>query len=108
MSGIKPLAALALAAVLLLGFARIKMLAAENENLSRRLTDAQRVNQSLSAELSRNRDALTAREAERRRLADESAALHEKLSEVYDNDPEARLWADALCPDPLIECLLPR
>lgn len=107
MDKIKPLAAVALLAVLLLGLARIKMLAAENDYLSRRLTDTEHVNQALSAEISANRAALSAREAERQRLAEESAALQQKLQEIYANDPNAQIWSDTLCPDGVLDCLRP-
>lgn len=104
---IKPLALLALAAALLFGFAKIKTLSAENADLSRRLGEAQALSHSLSLEVAMNRAALSAREAEVKRLAEESAAARQTFDEVYKNDHNAKEWADAVCPDALLECLLP-
>lgn len=107
MDKFKALAALLLLAALLSGLAGIKMLAAENEELSRRLSETQRINQGLTAELAMNRAALSVREAERKRLAGETDAVRKTLQERYQNDPQAQSWSDTLCPDGLIDCLLP-
>ncbi len=60
----------------------------------------------LAAEARANTDALAGREAERARLAAENEALTAKLGEVYANDPDAQAWADAPCPDAVLDCLL--
>ncbi len=103
---IKALASVALMAAVLLGLARIKTLSAKNDYLSRRLADTEQLNQALSAEISAGRAALSAREAERKRLAEESAALQQKL-EFYNNDPHVKIWSDTLCPAPILNCLRP-
>ncbi len=107
MGNIKALAAIALVGGLLLGLGRMWLLSAENDYLGRRLAETERINQALATEIAAGRAALSARETERKRLADETAALKQKLNEVYDNDPETKLWADAPCPDALLECLRP-
>ncbi len=104
---IKALCAIALLGGLLLGLARMWVLAAENDHLSRRLAETERINQALATEIAAGRAALSARETERKRLAEESAALKQKLNEVYDHDQEAQIWADAPCPDNVLECLRP-
>ncbi len=107
MGSIKALAAMALLGGLLFGLGRMWMLSAENDALSRRLAETERINQTLATEISLSRAALSARERERKRLAEEGAALKQKLNEVYTHDPETQLWADAPCPDALVECLRP-
>lgn len=60
----------------------------------------------LAKELKLNWQALQARDAERNRLAAENKALAAELKEVYENDPDAKNWADTLCPDGVLDCLL--
>ena len=59
----------------------------------------------LALELEANRRALADREAEKERLANEYAALAATLEEVYKNDPDAKAWADELCPVSVLDCL---
>ena len=54
-----------------------------------------------AAEVEANRKALADLEETNRRQAAESAALADKLREVYANDPQARAWADCPLPDSL-------
>ncbi|UQZ90708.1 hypothetical protein C4J81_16455 [Deltaproteobacteria bacterium Smac51] len=105
MDKIKSIATIALLAGLLVGMAHFRMLSAENDRLTGRLSDLERANQVMAAEISANHAALKAREAERQRLAEETAALKQKLQEVYDNDQQARTWANTDCPDGVLECL---
>ena len=61
----------------------------------------------LTRELTLNHQALARREAERERLAAENAELHHQINEVYANDSQARLWADTLCPNAVVDRLRP-
>ena len=65
-----------------------------------------RENESMARELEAGRRALEQREAEKERLANENAALVAAINEVYANDPDAKAWADTLCPDGVLDCLL--
>ena len=65
-----------------------------------------RDNESMVQELEANRRALKQRDAEKERLANENAALVAAINEVYANDPDAKDWADTLCPDGVLDCLL--
>lgn len=103
----KLITAVLLGGFLLLGLLKINMLSAENEALESRLAEIELVNQSLNAELSANRAALSARENEGRRLAGETMAQQQKIKEQYDNDPNAQIWSDTLCPGNLLDCLRP-
>lgn len=60
----------------------------------------------MAKELKLNWQALEARDAERNRLAAENKALAAELKEVYENDPDAKSWADTLCPAGVLDCLL--
>jgi hypothetical protein len=103
MPNIKILAAAALLVGLLLF--RMTMLSVENKRLAERAADLETANQGLAYELAANRDALTVREAERRRLADERDKLQFELGEIYENNKTAFDWAGSPCPPDVLECL---
>ena len=96
---------LAVAVVLLLLVMWIGKITADNDYLRLQADGLKRENLSLGLELSANRAAALAREAEKERLARENAALVAAINEVYANDPSAKNWADDLCPDGIL-CLL--
>ena len=77
----------------------------DNDLLRLDYDNLSRVNLTQALELEASRAALASREAERERLANENAALVAAINEVYANDPAAKNWADALCPDGIL-CLL--
>lgn len=77
-----------------------------NDGLKAELAASQGEAAGLARELKLNWQALEQREAERVRLATENEALAAELKEVYENDPEAKDWADTLCPDGVLDCLL--
>jgi hypothetical protein len=77
----------------------------KNARLESELTAATIEVQGLRQEIEAGRAALERREAEKMRLATENAALATIINEVYQNDPKAKTWADAACPDGVIECL---
>ncbi len=83
----------------------IGQLRAGNEHLNQQVQILTRENTGLIIEMESNAKALAVRDAERARLAAEKAALEAKLREVYDHDEDARAWADAPCPDGVLECL---
>ena len=98
-------AAVTASIILLLLALWITRLEADNELLRFEADSLNRERLALTLELEANRAALLSREAERERLANENAALVAAINEVYANDPAAKNWADALCPDGIL-CLL--
>ena len=80
-------------------------LEADNDALQFEADSLRRENLALHLELEANQAALTRREAERERLANENAALSAAIREVYVNDQAAKNWANTDCPDGIL-CLL--
>ena len=81
-------------------------LKSQRDRLAAELAAAVGQTESLRRELELGRLALERREAERRRLTNEKDALMQALQEVYADDEKARGWADAPCPDGVLDCLL--
>ena len=79
--------------------------AADRDRLAGEAASARAEAAGLARELKLNHQALERREAEKERLANENVQLRHQLSEVYANDPQARSWADALCPSGVLDCL---
>lgn len=100
------IAAAALTAAVWGFYAYTAGLKSERDQLAAELAAVTRRSEALAREMELNRRALEDREAERRRLAGENAALAQALEEIYDHDEKAREWADALCPDGVLDCLL--
>ena len=106
MSKVK-VAAGVLAVVLLAGwFLYTNSLKHERDRLLAESSTYQQTAHALAQELEANRAALEQREEEKERLANEKAALITMLNEVYANDQEAKVWADTVCPDGVLDCLL--
>ena len=83
-------------------------LKSQRDQLAAELAAANFQAAALSRELEQNRLALERREIEKKRLAEEKAALADRLEKVYAHDENARAWADAPCPDGVLDCLLGR
>ena len=81
-------------------------LKSQRDRLAADLAVASRQTAAMSRELELSRLALEQREIEKKRLAEERAALAARLEEVYAYDEKARAWADAPCPDGVLDCLL--
>lgn len=77
----------------------------QNRQLAVDLELARRQAEGLRLEMRLNHQALLARENEARRLAEEMAALNQELEKYYEQDCQARAWADALCPTGVLERL---
>ena len=83
-------------------------LKSQRDQLAAELAAAHFQAEALGRELELNRQALERRELEKKRLTEERAALAARLEEVYAHDENARAWADAPCPDGVLDCLLDR
>lgn len=96
---------MAAVAVVLLMALRLTQVQADNDFLRLANDALRRENMAMSLELEANRAAVLAREAETARLSAENVALTAAINEVYANDPNAKAWADAACPDSVL-CVL--
>ena len=77
----------------------LRGLAAERAAWEEAHTALLRENLALSLEAEAGRKALARREAEARRLAEETETLREELNVLYASNPAARTWADTALPD---------
>lgn len=93
------LAALILALAALAGLWHLAGRAlAERDELAAELTRSRAERAALTKELTLGYQALSKREAEKERLADENSRLTRELNSIYTGDPAARAWADTVCP----------
>lgn len=90
--------------LLLLLALRLAQVEGDNDLLRLEAAGLRQENSALTHEAEANRAAALAREDEVARLARENAALTAAINEVYANDPNAKAWADTLCPDSVL-CL---
>jgi len=80
-------------------------LTTEAEYLKTRLSETQIEARALAGQLESQRLALSAREAEKARLADEKDRLAAELETLYEQDREAGAWADGLLPNGVLDRL---
>lgn len=61
---------------------------------------------SYALEAKANLEALNRREAETIRLSDEKQKIAKQLQEAINADKKTKAWAESVCPDGVVECLL--
>ena len=106
MSKVKVAAGVLVIALLLGWFFYTNSLKQERDRLLVESSTYQQAAHALAQEVEANRRALEQREEEKERLANDKAMLITMLNEVYANDQEAKVWADTVCPDGVLDCLL--
>lgn len=102
---IKSIAVLLALALVAGGFLYASGLRERSVRLASELDLQRREAESLRLELRLQHQALAEREREKARLAEEKNALAEELEHYYENDGQARAWADTPCPDGVLERL---